>query len=98
MPAAGSLEHADYEAVNGLLNTVMPAALTMLAGDTLGVLAEDTGKVGRLLAFWNICQARELAWDFADQLRGLAGLGRDAALGTQDAMTGALGRAILAVV
>jgi hypothetical protein len=98
VPAAGSLERADYEAVNGLLNTVMPAALTMLATDTLGVLAEDTGKVGRLLAFWDICAARELAWDFADHLRGLTGLSRDAALDAQDSMTGALGRAILAVV
>jgi hypothetical protein len=98
VPAADSLEHADYEAVNGLLNTVMPAALTMLAKDTLGVLAQDTGKVGRLLAFWDICQARDLAWDFADHLRGLTGLSRDAALCTQDTMTGALGRAILAVV
>ena len=97
-PAADSPERGDYEAVNGLLNTVMPAALTMLATDTLGVLAEDTGKVGRLLAFWDICQARELAWDFADHLRGLTGLSRDAALYAQDTMTGALGRAILAVV
>jgi hypothetical protein len=97
-PAEDSPEHGDYEAVNGLLNSVMPAALTMLATDTLGVLAEDTGKIGRLLAFWNICQARELAWDFADHLRGLAGINRDAALYAQDRMTGALGRAILAVV
>jgi len=98
VPAAGSLERNDYEAVNGLLNSVMSEALTMVAADTLGVLAQDTGKVGRLLAFWDICQARELAWDFADHLRGLAGPSRDAALYAQDAMTGALGRAILAVV
>jgi hypothetical protein len=98
VPAPDSPERADYEAVNGLLNTVMPAALTMLAADTLGVLAEDTGKVGRLLAFWDICQARELAWAFAGQLRELTGLTRDAALYAQDTMTGALGRAILAAV
>jgi Family of unknown function (DUF5995) len=98
VPAADSAEHGDYQAVNGLLNTVMPTALTMLATDTLGVLAQDTGKVGRLLAFWDICQARDLAWDFADHLRGLTGLSRDAALYAQDRMTGALGRAILAVV
>ena len=98
VPAADSPEHGDYEAVNGLLNSVMPAALTMLATDTLGVLAEDTGKIGRVLAFWDICQARELAWDFAGQLRGLPELSREAALYSQDTMTGALGRAILAVV
>jgi len=97
IPAAGSAESADYQSVNELLKTVMPSALTMLATDTLGVLAEDTGKIGRLLAFWDICSARDLAWNFCNQLRDLAGLSRDAAITAQDAMTGALGRAILAV-
>jgi len=98
VPGVGSAEYADYEAVNGLLDALMPATLTMLAMDTLGVLAQDTGKVGRLLAFWDICKARELAWDFADHLRGLPELSYEAALFAQDAMTGALGRAILAAV
>jgi hypothetical protein len=98
VPAAGGAEHADYEAVNALLNTVMPQALTMLASDALGLIAEDTGKVGRLLAFWNVCRARDLAWDFADHLRGLQGLTREFALDAQDALTGALGRAILMAV
>ena len=91
-----SPEFADYQSVNGLLNTVMPSALSMLAADTLGVLAEDTGKIGRLLAFWDIRSARNLAWDFANHLRGLSGVTREVALSSQDALTGALGRAILA--
>jgi hypothetical protein len=97
-PAPDAPEHADYQAVNVLLATVMPAALNMLSSDTLGVLAEDTGTAGRLLAFWDICRARDLAWDFADHLRGLSGLPREFALNAQDALTGALGRAILALV
>jgi hypothetical protein len=97
-PAPGGPEQADYESVNALLETVMPAALTMLASDALGVLAEDTGKIGRLLAFWKICRARELAWDFANHLRGLPGVGREFALDAQDALTGALGRAILSAI
>jgi len=96
IPAIDSPEHTDYESVNGLLNAVMPGALTMLAADTLGVLAEDAGKVGRLLAFWNLCAARDLAWDFSGHLRNLDNISRAVALATQDAMTGALGRAILA--
>ena len=68
----------------------------MLAVDVLGVLAEDSGKVGRLLAFWNLCKARDLAWDFADQLRMLEGVARAAAVCMQDQMTGVIGRAILA--
>jgi hypothetical protein len=84
--------------VNALLNDLIPATLRMLASDELGLIAQDTGRVGRLLAFWNICRARDLAWDFADHLRGLNGLVRDCALGSQDSVTGALGRAILTAV
>ena len=97
IPSQRGPEFADYQSVNGLLNTVMPSALTMLATDTLGVLAQDAGKIGRLLAFWDICSARNLAWDFASHLRSLDGLNHDVALNSQDAITGALGRAILAV-
>jgi Family of unknown function (DUF5995) len=96
VPAPDSPEFADYQSVNELLNTLMPSALTMLATDTLGVLAQDTGKIGRLLAFWDICRARDLAWDFANHLRGLDGLARDAALSAQDGLTGVVGRAIFA--
>ncbi|HEY2859168.1 MAG TPA: DUF5995 family protein [Terracidiphilus sp.] len=96
MPTLDSPQHADYEAVNTILKSLMPATLTMLAADTLGVLAEDTGKVGKLLAFWDICRARDLAWDFSNHLRDLNGIMRTAALDAQDAITGALGRAILA--
>jgi hypothetical protein len=96
VPSLDGPEFADYQSVNGLLNTVMPSALTMLATDALGECAQDTGKIGRLLAFWNICSARELAWDFAGHLRILAGPARDVALSAQGALTGALSRAILA--
>ena len=96
VPAPDGPELADYQSINGLLETVMPSALMMLATDTLGVLAQDTGKVGRLLAFWDICKARDLAWDFANHLRNLEGQTLDVALRTQDAVAGALGRAVLA--
>jgi hypothetical protein len=95
--ASGSPEFVDYQAVNDLLNTVMPAALEMLATDTLGVLAQDTGKVGRLLAFWNMCRARDLAWDFANHLRTISGISRVVALRSQDGLTGVVGRAILSI-
>jgi Family of unknown function (DUF5995) len=97
VPALAGPEFADYQSINGLLNTVMPSALTMLATDTLGVFAQDTGKIGRLLAFWNICSARDVAWNFAGHLRTLTGTSRDVALSAQSGLTGALGRAILAV-
>ena len=95
VPDLNSPQHADYEAVNGLLKAVMPVALQVLATGILGELAQDTGKIGRILAFWDICRARELAWAFADHLRGLDGVARAVALESQDQITGALGRAIL---
>jgi len=96
VPAPDGPEFADYQSINVLLNAVMPSALAMLANDMLGMLAQDTGKIGRLLALWDICAARGLAWDFANHLRSLAGPTRDVALSAQDTLTGALGRAILA--
>lgn len=96
IPTKGGNEYADFESVNALLQGLMPQVLTTLASDALGVLAEDTGKVGQLLAFWDLCQARNLAWDFADRLRGLSGIERVAALDGQNVTTGALALALLA--
>lgn len=94
-PSLTSPEHADFESVNSILKDMLPAALNMIATDVLGLVAQDTGKIGRLLAFWDICKARDLAWDYADHLRGLGGISRDVALRSQDVLTGAIGRAIL---
>ncbi len=98
VPAAGGPEYADYFAVNTLLDEVSPAALAMLAEDALGELAEDTGKVGRLLAKFDIRAARVAAWDFACQLRDLPFLARETALVAQDVATGALGVTLLTEV
>jgi len=97
-PTLTSPEHADYQSVNELLSALIPTTLTMLASDTLGVLAEDMGKIGRLLAFWNIVAARDLAWDFSGHLQSLNGISQALALKAQDAMTGALGHALLAAL
>lgn len=98
IPTPGSPQHVDYEAVNELLNRVMPSALQMLATGLLGMAAQDTGKIGRLLAFWNICRARDLAWDFSGSLKSLNGIALSVGLATQDQMTGVIGRAILTCV
>ncbi len=58
-PAVQSPEHDDYEHVNGLLEAVLPSALNFLATGIVGELAQDTGRVGRLLAIWNVRAARE---------------------------------------
>ena len=94
-PSLTSPEHDDFERVNGIFETVLPAALKTLATDGLGELAQDTGKAGRLLAIWDVRVARNLAWDFAEHLRTLSGLTREMALKIQDKFTGALGRTLL---
>ncbi|HXJ91317.1 MAG TPA: DUF5995 family protein [Terriglobia bacterium] len=95
VPAKNSAEHDDYEQVNGILEAVLPLDLQYLATGILGELAQDTGKIGRLLAIWNVRAARDLAWDFADHLRSLDGVARTVALAAQDQVTGALGRSLL---
>ncbi|MGO9576219.1 MAG: DUF5995 family protein [Terriglobales bacterium] len=95
VPLKESPEYSDFEAVNGILEAVLPQALQFLATGIAGEIVEDTGKIGRLLAIWNIRAARDLAWDFADQLRPLSGIARNLALATQDEVTGALGRSLL---
>jgi hypothetical protein len=88
-------EHQDYQHVNDLLEAVLPQALTLLATGILGQLAEDTGKIGKLLAIWNVRVARDLAWDFAGHVQSLPGPFQSFALATQDQFTGVLGRSLL---
>lgn len=94
-PNTQSPQHKDFESVNGIIQTVLPAALEVLASDKLGELAQDTGKIGKLLAIWSVSAARDSAWDFADHLRNLNGTARQIALNVQDKITGALGRSLL---
>ena len=94
-PLATSPEHDDFEAVNGLLEAVLPQALTSLATGILGEAAQDTGKIGRFLAIWSVRAARDLAWDVAVNLRPLDAGARTVALAAQDQITGVLGRSLL---
>jgi hypothetical protein len=96
-PTRSSPEHDDFEHVNGLLTDVLPQALQTLATGIVGEVVQDTGKIGRLLAIWNVRAARDLAWGFADHLRNLNGLPRQFALAAQDQLTGVLGRTLLAI-
>ena len=98
VPGKTSPEHDDVEHVNGLLEAALPQSLQFLATGIFGELAEDAGKIGSYLAIWNVRAARDLAWDFADHLRSLAGIPRAAALEAQDQMTGVLGRSLLLAV
>lgn len=95
IPSADSPEHRDYQRLNMLFAAVLPKALEFLATGILGELAQDTGKIGRLLAIWDVRVARDMAWDFANHLRPLSGPVRQIALTMQDRLTGTIGRTLL---
>jgi hypothetical protein len=94
-PALQSPEHDDYQRVNVILAQLLPDALTFLATGILGEAAQDTGKIGRLLAIWNVAVARDGAWGFADYLRALPPAAQPLALTIQDRATGLAGRGLL---
>jgi len=95
-PTLESPEHEDFEHVNNILETVLPQTLRTLAeGGPIGEITQDTGRVGQLLAIWNVRQARDLAWDFADHLKGLGSVRRQLALTAQDKLTGVISRSLL---
>jgi len=95
VPGTTSRQHDDFERVNELLEAALPEALQFLATGILGELAQDTGRIGRLLAIWNVRAARDLAWDVADHLRSLTGAARTKALMLQDQITGVVGHSLL---
>lgn len=91
-------EHLDFESVNGLLERVLPMALQFLAAGAgiLGQIAQDTGKIGRMLANWNVRKARDVAWGFGNCLQSNpTPWSRSSLLAMQDSFTGAMGRLLL---
>jgi hypothetical protein len=94
-PNLQSPQHDDYQRVNGILAQVLPDALKVLATGILGQAAQDTGKIGRLLAIWDVGVARDAAWTFADFVRGLPAAASQAAFTIQDKATGLAGRGLL---
>ena len=68
-----------------------------LSTGLLGMLAEDTGKLGGVLAMWKVRQARDTAWTNGEILRQIKGmsLARDKFANVLDKMTGYAGRGLL---
>lgn len=94
-PGPTSSEHADFLKVNALLKVEIPQALSFLNTGAVGAVATGTGLVGRLLALWDVEAARNLAWDFSEQLQPMTPALRIAASEGQDQLTGVIGRALL---
>lgn len=95
-PLKGGPEHTDYQTVNAILEGLMPTALAFLGTGIFGTLAQDSGKIGQQLALCGITEARDMAWDFADILRPLAGPARELALVAQSETSALIGCELLA--
>jgi len=97
LPGRNSLQHADYERVNDLLESVEARAVDVMAPGVLGEVARDLGRVDDVLAMWKVRAARDAAWTNGEvlwTLRAHATLAADY-LATLDGMTGFAGRGVL---
>ncbi|MGZ8844741.1 MAG: DUF5995 family protein [Pyrinomonadaceae bacterium] len=96
-PTQGSPQHRDFESVNNILEQVEAEAMQYLSTGLLGTIAQDTGKLGGVLAMWKVRQARDTAWTNGEILWQIKTLkvARDKFSGVLDKMTGYAGRGLL---
>lgn len=100
VPTRGTLEYADYEAVNGIIDAVEPQALQFLATGIEGMVVQDLNVIGGILSNWSVQTARDTAWTNAEllwQVRDLPAA-RNNLLLVWDRMTGFAGRGLLVPV
>lgn len=96
-PDLNSPQHADFEKINEILEAALPQALEFLATGLLGEIAQDSGKIGRLLALWSVRKARDNGWTNSVVLKNIEHIPfvRKSFLASLDRLTGALGRTLL---
>ena len=96
-PDLNSREHSDFQQVNNILEAVLPDALQFLATGILGEIAQDSGKIGRVLAMWNVRKARDTAWENSVILRLTERLPpvHERSIAVMDRVTGLAGRGLL---
>lgn len=96
-PDENSPQHADFEAVNEILDVVEPEAVQILATGIVGQLAQDLGRLDDVLAMWKVRKARDTSWNNAEilwQMRSVQVL-RNKFVRTLDRLTGFAGRGLL---
>lgn len=99
-PERDSPQHADFEAVNGILASVEPRALQHLATGIGGAIVQDLGLIRHVLSMWSVRTARDTAWTNAElgwQVRSLSA-SRARLMLALDRMTGFAGRGLLVPV
>jgi hypothetical protein len=96
-PDLNSPQHDDFEKINEILEAALPQALEFLATGLLGEIAQDSGRIGRLLALWSVRKARDNGWNNSVVLKNIENLPliRRSFLSSLDKITGALGRTLL---
>ncbi|HJR05779.1 MAG TPA: DUF5995 family protein [Pyrinomonadaceae bacterium] len=96
-PDLNSPQHDDFEKINLILEVALPQALEFLATGLLGEIAQDSGKIGRLLALWSVRKARDNGWNNSVVLKNIENIPfiRKSFLASLDKITGALGRTLL---
>jgi hypothetical protein len=96
-PDLNSPQHDDFEKINLILEAALPQSLEFLATGLLGEIAQDSGKIGSLLALWSVRKARDNGWNNSVVLKNIENIPfiRKSFLSSLDRMTGALGRTLL---
>jgi hypothetical protein len=98
--ATGSRQHADYLAVNAILERIENQVKVEFATGLVGVADAALGRLDDVLAMWSVARARDAAWTHGMALRRLALFQQlhDDFLSTLDSFTGFAGRGLLTPV
>jgi hypothetical protein len=93
----GTAEHADYVAINEILQLTQEAVKRRLVTGRLENVDEALGQVDDEIALWSLCRARDAAWVNGQLLEHLQATDTlaTAFLGTLDRMVGFAGRGLL---
>jgi hypothetical protein len=96
-PVIGDSRHADFEAVNGLLESVEAVIKIEYSTGVIGAIDVAAGSLDDITAMWSVRKARELAWTNSEvmwQLRQTPALG-NRFFSRLDSFTGCAGRGFL---
>lgn len=96
-PDDNSPQHADFQSVNNILDTVEPQAIQILASGIVGQISQSLGRLDDVLAMWKVRKARDTSWTNAEILWHIRSvqLLRNKFLRTLDRLTGFAGRGLL---
>jgi len=98
VPQHGNALYRDYTSVNDVLAALTESAKRMLSVRLPGDALPDVTHLEDLIAGWDICAAREAAWQNAEQLWVLPDILGAGLVDTIDGLTTVIGKALLVAV